>query len=93
MYPPHEGDRSRMGLRGDEKSWGEIKDYNPDHNPSAFPIKAIERNGDVLMLIPVRGLGVICLRALDSWCTESGKLEFAGVSIFSKSDLGYCPDL
>jgi len=94
MWNGEEPDRSRLGLTGPPKEWAPIKDYNPDRNPS-YSAKFMNQHPDgdyVLMLLQVKGLGVITMRATES-DVETGRFKFEGVGIFSKEDIGYCPSL
>jgi hypothetical protein len=80
-------DRDRMGLSRREYPWPEIKDYNPDHQPSHTDWCAVDSaDGSTYWLLGIRGLGVLVMCA-----NEFG--DDAGVSIVTLAELGYAPRL
>lgn len=73
--------------------WPRIDDFNPDHAPSRSAI-CYEALGDgVVCVLQVKGLGVLVLRATPDSSNADGKLVFAGVSEFTKGEIGYSPTL
>lgn len=86
--------RSRLGLDGPPKTFSAIKDFNPDHQPSWSDLVIADQDGpQVLMIMQVKGLGVLTLRASPSLDDPAGTLIFNGVGLFTKADIGYAPDL
>lgn len=62
-------------------------DRSPDHNPSFAGIVAEHcADGSARIAIPVRGLGVIVMRA-------SQGLKFEGVSLFTRAEIGFTDKL
>lgn len=51
-----------------------------------------DRGIDVVWVLQVKGLGVIVMRAISHWAGD-GTVEFSGVSIFNKGEIGYAPSL
>lgn len=45
------------------------------------------------MIVQVKGLGVITLRASTDYDDPTGELKFNGVGIFTKAEIGYAPEL
>lgn len=75
--------------------WARIDNYNPDCNRSHSAIY-IETLGDrVVGVLQVKGLGVLVFAAQPpDYEDASGKLKFdRTLAIFSKEDIGYCPEL
>lgn len=67
-------------------------DYNPDHQRSSSALFIEDRGTDIVWILQVKGLGVIVMRAATSWRGD-GKMEFRGVSTFSKAEIGYAPSM
>lgn len=65
-------------------------DYNPDRRPSDSNVFLDEREDGYLWVYQVKGEGVFCLRAVRD---ETGALTFSGFSIFTKDEIGPCPNL
>lgn len=64
------------------------KDFNPDHHPSytkRVTLVAEANPDEILMVLGVRGLGVITLHSVND--------EFKGIAIYTKAEIGYAPDL
>lgn len=74
-------------------TWQTDVDQNPDHRPSSSMLRTVDRGADIVMMIQVKGLGALCLRATSSYLNKDGKLRFEGVSLFDRFDIGYSPDL
>jgi hypothetical protein len=74
-------------------TWEKDVDYNPDHQPSSSRKITVERGRDILMVLQVKGLGVITLRATTSWLDKDGDLHFEGCGIFDRGEIGYAPGL
>jgi hypothetical protein len=74
-------------------AWEKQVDYNPDHQPSSGAIFIETMGADILGVFQVRGLGVLILRATPDLTDPLGKLKFTGLSIFTKADIGYSPQL
>ncbi len=68
----------------------EAIDYNPDHRPSSSAFFIEDKGNKVAAVLQVKGIGAVVLRAeYDS----NGLFTFYGMSIFSKAEIGYKPDL
>lgn len=68
-------------------SWEKLVDYNPDRRPSESGLVIEDRGSDVVMLLSVRGLGVLIIRGanLKQW---HGVSEFTSEQIqFSDAGL------
>jgi hypothetical protein len=74
-------------------TWEKDVDYNPDHRPSSSAIHIADRGNDVIMVLQVKGLGVITLRASTSWLDKPGNVRFDGCGIFDRGEIGYAPGL
>lgn len=81
--------------RKKQSQWAPIEDFNPDHHPS-FSAIFIEALGErVVGVLQVKGLGVLVFTAQPpDYEDATGKLKFDGsLSIFTKEEIGYAPDL
>jgi hypothetical protein len=79
-YFPLHGESPRRSL-------AELK--NPDRMASSSATFIEERDGNIYWVMQVKGLGVIVLRGGTSWLLKDGKIEFKGMSTFTKSEIGY----
>lgn len=69
-------------------------DYSPDHRPSSSALEVGNTDdGGVRMVLVVRGLGVIILRASSDWKDPSGRLKFNGCSTFTRTEIGFSEKL
>lgn len=73
-----------------EPKWEKMVDYSPDRNPSLGKVVTGVAGVRVIRVYAVRGLGVI-IQAARNEPTEDGKLQFTGMSILTKDELGYGP--
>ena len=75
-------------------TWEKDVDYNPDRRPSSSAEYFVTPDdGSVLCLLQVRGLGVLTFRAVSDLDDPRGRLRFTGVGLYSKSDIGYSPNI
>jgi hypothetical protein len=74
-----------------QQTWETITNYNPDHCPSFSAKFYKDRSTEVQCILQVKGLGVITMRATRA--NEDGTLQFDGIGILTKSDIGYSPSL
>lgn len=75
--------------------WSTIENFNPDCNASSSAIY-IEALGErVVGVLQVKGLGCLFFTALPPDFSDArGKIKFDGaLSIFTKAEIGYCPEL
>ncbi len=82
-------------ISGKPYPWQAIKDFSPDRQPSHSTIH-IEAIGErVVGVLQVKGLGVLVFSAsAPDFSDPSGEVRFdGGLSIFTKSEIGYAPDL
>lgn len=85
-------DRYRLGLpEKPAQVWDRIDDFSPDHHPS-FSRIAFEWSKDNhtrLVMLAVRGLGVLCL--MTEGHPETGRMQLRGAAEFTKEEIGYAP--
>ena len=70
--------------------WKPIETYDPDQNPSSGEIYTKTEGNIVKLAVRVRGLGVLVLRATSP---SSNRLVVSGVSLVTKDELGYSPNV
>lgn len=90
---PSDTEVSRISSK--DYPWPNIATYNPDEQRSHGAIY-IEALGErVIGVLQVKGLGVLVFTASPpDFLDPSGKLKFdGGLSIFDKSEIGYCERL
>jgi hypothetical protein len=68
-----------------------VDDVNPDRRRSSSGLYLVERGRDLFWLMVVRGHGVLTMRAEGD--TDTGRLKFKGVALFTKEEIGYAPAL
>lgn len=77
-----------------EPKWEKDIDYSPDHHPSTSSMYIEDRlDGSTVWIFAVRGLGAIVMRAAYEDEGSVRSLQFKGVSIFDKGEIGYTPQL
>ena len=63
------------------------KEFDPDEWPAADPVVTdFTNNGDLRMAIPVKGFGVLLLRAVPT--KDTGKMDFKGCSSWTNAEIG-----
>lgn len=72
-------------------SWERMVDYSPDRNRSASLISTTMIGDRLVRLWHVRGVGVMLSNATGN--PETGELEFHGLSIYTKQEIGWAPNL
>lgn len=85
-------DRDRLGLpQQPRQTWNQIDDFSPDRNPSASRLEVAWSSDDKtrLVMLAVRGLGVVCI-ATEAF-PLTGKMQIRGASVYSKEEIGYAP--
>jgi len=71
-------------------SWQADIERHPDKRPSASRMLVVDRGKEGLVwLLEVRGCGAIVMRAASS--TQSGRLHFQGVSLFTDEEIQFEP--
>jgi len=65
-----------------EPKWTKDIDRDPDHRPSDSGLVIEDRGEDVVMVLPVRGLGVLVIRG-------NAAKEWHGVSSFTKEQIQF----
>lgn len=74
-------------------TWEKDVDYNPDHQRSSSAMFIDDQGDEIRWVLQVKGLGVITMHAATNWESDLGRLEFKGVGIFTKGEIGYSPGL
>lgn len=76
-----------------EPKWEKNVDYNPDHQPSSSQHFVKDEGKTLLVVWQVKGLGVMTMRASSDPRSNTGKLIYHGMSIFTNDEIGYSPKL
>ena len=71
-------------------TWEKQVDYSPDRNPAAGLVVTVLIGDRLVRMWHMRGLGVMMA---DMYGNETGTLEPRGLSIFTKEDIGWAPNL
>ena len=80
----------RLGLDPNKLTrWAPIENYSPDARPSDGGYWVTDRGRDVVMVLEVKGLGALTLRASSSLDDAQGRLTFNGVSTFTDEEIRY----
>lgn len=66
----------------------DYKDFDPDKQRSSSLTYIEDRGRDIMWVMAVKGLGVVLMRASGS-DSETGRLNFDGVSIFTDAEIGH----
>lgn len=82
---PYQDDKFGHKAYDYKPAWEKDIDYSPDHRPSDAGMVIEDRGDDVLWALPVRGLGVILMRA----SMVDGKPVFNGLSTFTDDEIKF----
>lgn len=83
--------RDRLGLpQQPRQEWTQIADYSPDSQPSHSRLASeFAADGSRVLMMAVRGLGVVCITMVGHPLT--GKFQLRGARTFDKGEVGYAP--
>jgi len=85
LYP---NDQSPSEIAAKDRLATRVKEFDPDDWPAADAVVTdFTENGDLRMAIPVKGWGVLVLRAVPE--KQTGRMEFKGASTFTNTEMGW----
>ena len=92
--PFYPNDQSPSEIAAKDRLATRVKEFDPDEWPAADAVVTdFTENGDLRMAIPVKGWGVLVLRAVPVEPTAEhtlvGRMEFKGASSFTNAEIGW----